>query len=219
VYVAEYFQLVQGAAALSAGLRMLPMMGMPLLVTPLSGLLADRVGARVLIATGLLTEGTGLVWFALRAGTATPYGRLAVPLVLIGAGLAMALMTTPTAALGAVPPAQLGTASGVNGTLTRFGGAFGVAVTTAVFAASGPAGTAAAPATGIQAAAGIRAALLVAAGLAGLGALTGLAIGRPRPTGPDRLADHGRPPPRSGVHPSTILTPAVSPAQGSGPSR
>ena len=178
VYVSLYFQYVRGASPFGAGLRFLPMMAMPLMVTPLAGALSDRVGQRLLIVTGLLVEGVGVTWFAVVATTSTGYGQLVVPLLLAGIGFAMALMTTPTAALGAVPPPDMGRASGVNGTLTRFGGAFGVAITTAVFAANGKLGD---PATAV---AGIRPAMYVTAGLAILGALTGLAIRRTRRPAP-----------------------------------
>ena len=178
VYLTQYFQLVRGGSPLGAGVLLLPMMTMPLFTAPIAGLLSDRIGQRTLIVSGLLVEGVGLVWFALVATTTVPYGQLVVPLILTGAGLGMALATTPTAALGAVPLADMGKASGVNGTLTRFGGAFGVAITTAVFSANGQLGS---PATILT---GIRPALFVAAGFAGLGAITGCSIRRTRRPAP-----------------------------------
>jgi len=65
------------------------------------------------------------------------YARFVAPLIIAGAGISMALPATATAALGAVQPADIGRASGVNNTLQRFGGAFGVAIVTAVFSAHG----------------------------------------------------------------------------------
>ena len=59
-----------------------------------------------------------------------------VPFIVAGVGVSMALPTTATAALSAVPPAELGKASGANNTLQRFGGAFGIAAVAAVFAAA-----------------------------------------------------------------------------------
>jgi len=72
----------------------------------------------------------------------------------------------------------MGRASGVNNTLQRFGGVFGVAVVTAVFTATGHLG---APA---QVAAGFRPALAVSAGLSVLGAVTALAVTRRRRPAP-----------------------------------
>jgi hypothetical protein len=90
-----------------------------------------------------------------------------------GVGVSMALPTAATAALSAVPPADLGKASGVNGTLRQFGGAFGIATAAAVFAAHGHLGSA------VSFTAGFRPALVVAAGFSLLGAITALAVGRP----------------------------------------
>jgi len=101
-------------------------------------------------------------------------------LLVAGVGISMALPTTPTAALSAVPPTDMGKASGANGTLQRFGGAFGVAAASAVFAANGQLGT---PASFT---AGFRPALAVAAGLSVLGTVAAVAI-RPRAASrPDR---------------------------------
>jgi EmrB/QacA subfamily drug resistance transporter len=175
VYLTQYFQLVRGDSPLTAGLRLLPMLVMPLVVAPVAGLLSDRVGQRLPIVVGMVAEAVGMVWFALAADTTTAYGLLVIPLVLIGTGIAMALATSPTAALSSVPPAQMGKASGANGTLTRFGGAFGVAITTAVFAGNGRIGS---PAGAL---AGIGPALYFTAAFAGLAALAGLLIRRPTP--------------------------------------
>jgi MFS family permease len=175
VYLTQYFQLVRGDSPLTAGVRLLPMLVMPLFVSPLVGRLSDRVGQRLPIVVGMVAEAVGLLWFALAADTTTSYGLLVIPLVLIGGGIAMALATSPTAALSSVPPSQMGKASGANGTLTRFGGAFGVAITTAVFAGSGHIGS---PTSALH---GIGPALYFTAGFAGLAALAGLLIRRPVP--------------------------------------
>jgi EmrB/QacA subfamily drug resistance transporter len=178
VYLTQYFQLVRGDSPFGAGVRLLPMMAMPLIAAPLAGAISDKIGQRTLIVTGLLGEGVGLLWFMLVADTTVSYGSLVVPMVLIGFGLGMALATTPTAALSSVPPPEMGKASGANSTLTRFGGAFGVAITTAVFSANGSLGS---PATVLP---GVRAAILVAGIFAVLGALTGLGIRGRRPAAP-----------------------------------
>jgi EmrB/QacA subfamily drug resistance transporter len=170
VYMAQYFQGVRGVSPLKAGLEFLPMMAMPLFIAPLAGAISDKVGQRALIVTGLFVETIGLTWLALAATTDAAYGGLVTPLFLTGLGFAMALMTAPTAAIGAVPPADMGKASGTNGTLQRFGSAFGVAIATAVFAANGHLGSPASVSAGVQPA------LFVAAGFALCGAVAGLGI-------------------------------------------
>jgi len=80
------------------------------------------------MAAGMALQAAGLGWTALEVTTGTRYTQLVLPLVIAGVGISMAIPTTPTAALGAVPPADMGTASGVQNTLQRFGAVFGVAI-------------------------------------------------------------------------------------------
>jgi len=152
--------------------RLLPWTATPLLIAPVAGRLSDRIGRRVVLASGLLLQAIGLSWFAAVAGPATSYLAMAVPLLVAGAGISMAIPTAATAALSAVAPEQLGRASGVNSTLQRFGAVFGVAVVTTVFTASGRIAT---PSTFTD---GLRPALAVAAVLSLLGAFAAVAVQR-----------------------------------------
>jgi hypothetical protein len=86
----------------------------------------------------------------------------------------MSIPTSASAALGSVPPAEVGTASGVNNTLGRFGGAFGIAIVTAVFTAHGSLASSA----GVVA--GYRPALVVSAVLSLAGSAAAAAISRRR---------------------------------------
>jgi MFS family permease len=172
----QYLQAVQGASPLVAGLRFLPMTATPLVVSPLAGVVSDRLGRRAVMAAGLVLLAAGLAWLALVATAGAAYGPLAAPLLVAGCGVSMAFATGPSAALSAVAPADMGRASGANGTFQRFGAAFGVAVATAVFTANGRLGT---PAGFV---AGLQPTLLAAAALALLGAFAALGVaGRRRP--------------------------------------
>jgi MFS family permease len=77
------------------------------------------------------------VWIALAADRNVAYWHLLVPLVVSGAGVAMASPATQSSVLTLVSPSDIGRASGAYSTLRQVGGAFGVAVVVAVFAASG----------------------------------------------------------------------------------
>jgi EmrB/QacA subfamily drug resistance transporter len=172
--MSQYLQLGLGYSPLATGLRFLPWTATPVLVAPLAGALADRIGARPLMATGLLLQAAGLAYIAMIASTRVGYGRLVLPLMIAGVGISMALPATPAAAISAVPPQEMGKASGVLNTLQRFGGVFGVAIVSAVFAGSGQLGTPASVASGF------RPALAVSAALSLLGAASALAVSRPR---------------------------------------
>ena len=174
---AQYFQLGLGYSPLATGLRLLPWTATPMVVAPLAGALADRIGARPLLVTGLVLQAAGLAWVTSLASASGPagYGRFVIPLIIAGIGVSMAIPTVPTATLGAVPPADVGRASGVSNTMQRFGAAFGIAVVTAVFAAHGHFGSVASFTSGY------RPAMVVSAVISLLGAIAAVAVGRPRP--------------------------------------
>jgi EmrB/QacA subfamily drug resistance transporter len=164
--IAQYCQLVLGYSPLDTGLRILPWTATPLLMAPAAGRLSDRIGRRPVLAAGMGLQAAGLGWFALIAGTVTPYPAIVAPMLVAGTGISMALPTAATAAISAARPEQLGQASGATSTLQRLGGVLGVAIATTVFTASGRLGTAAEFTTGL------RPALAAAAALSLLGALT-----------------------------------------------
>jgi EmrB/QacA subfamily drug resistance transporter len=172
--MAQYFQLGLGYTPLSTGLRFLPWTLTPLLIAPAAGALADKIGSRPPMVFGLAMQGAGLIWIALSATSTPGYGRFVLPLITAGVGISMAMPTVPTTALNAVPPADMGKASGVQNTLQRFGAVFGVAIVAAVFSANGHLGS---PATLIS---GFRPALGAAAGLSVAGTLTALGAGARR---------------------------------------
>src|SRR2546428_7336533 len=170
--VAQFFQIGLGYSPLESGLRFLPWTATPLFIAPIGGALSDRVGRRPVLFVGLTLQAIGLAWLAATASIETGYGLMIPPLVLAGVGISLALPVAPAAVLGSVAPSDVGKASGVNSTMQRFGSAFAIAVASAVFAANGQLGTAAAFT------AGFRPALTVVAALSLLGAFAALAISR-----------------------------------------
>ena len=176
----QYEQVVAGQDPLGSGLRLLPWGIAPFLVGPRAGALADRVGERVLVVTGSLLQAAGVAWIAAAAGPGTGYLALVTPMIIIGAGFALAIPAVTRSVTSTVPPADIGTASAAFTTMRQLGGAFGVAVLGAAFAATGSYATPAAFSHGFTTA------FAVAAGLA----LTGTAVGitltglgnRPSPT-------------------------------------
>jgi EmrB/QacA subfamily drug resistance transporter len=166
----QYFQFGLGYSPLQTGLRLLPFFGTPMIIAPLAGRFAGRLGLRPVIVAGLALLGGGFVWVAIVASLHPSYVELVIALAIAGVGVSMTLPTVPAAVFGAVDPAQMGKASGTNSMVQRFGAVFGVALASAVFSANGRIGT---PATFTD---GFRPAVLVAAVLALLGAVAGLAV-------------------------------------------
>jgi MFS family permease len=184
-FVAQYFQLALGYSPLATGVRLLPWFAAPMLIAPVAGALSDRIGRRPLIACGLLLQAAGFGWVALTASAGAGSLQLVLALLAAGVGVSMALPTVPTAILSAVPPSDLGKASGISNMMQRFGAVFAIAVAGSAFAAYGHLGS---PASITD---GFRPALAVAAALSLLGAAAALAIAAP---GRRRSADltHGR---------------------------
>ena len=176
--VPQYLQLAHGFSPLRTGLGVLPFTGPTMLLAPLAGRLADRIGERLLILAGFACDAAGFAWLALAAGPATSYPQLLGPLLLAGSGVGLAVPTTVSASLRAVPARQVGLASGLGSTFQNVGGVFGVATATAIFASAGSYLTPA------DFTAGLRPALLALAGLATAGFLAGLAISPRAQPGP-----------------------------------
>jgi EmrB/QacA subfamily drug resistance transporter len=169
----QYFQLGLGYSPLAAGLRLLPWTATPMIIAPLAGAFADRIGPRPLMVAGLVMQAAGLAWMAAVATAAgVSYGRFVIPLILAGIGISMVLPTASAATLNSVGPADIGRASGVGNTMQRFGAAFGIAIVTVVFTAHGHLGSPA------SVTAGYRPALLAAAAISLAGALAAAAVGR-----------------------------------------
>jgi len=168
--ITQYFQFALGYSPLVTGLRLLPWLVTPMLISPVAGALSDRIGRRPVIVTGLLLQAAGFAWVAVTMSPAGGTAGVVVALLVAGVGISMALPTVPTAVLSSVRPAEMGKASGIQTMMQRFGAVFAIAIATSVFGAYGHLGSPASVTSGF------RPALAVAAGLSLLGALTALAI-------------------------------------------
>lgn len=162
--ITQLFQFGLGYSPLQAGVRVLVWNGMPLLVAPIAGALADRFGNRPFMLTGLLLQGLGLGLLAWQVAPGVGYGSLVVPLVIAGIGISMVFPTVANAVTSSVPLSEAGVAAGVNNALRELGGVFGIAVAAAVFTQYGGYGS---PSAFLD---GCGPALWVSAGVAVVGA-------------------------------------------------
>jgi MFS family permease len=135
--LAQFLQTVQGYSAFDAGLRTLPWTLMPMFVAPVAGALSERIGGRPLMALGLALQSIAMAWLALIASVDVSYGRLVLPFVLAGTGMALVFAPVANVLLASVRPEEQGKASGANNALREVGGALGVAVLASVFAGTG----------------------------------------------------------------------------------
>jgi len=115
------------------------------MVAPIAGWLSDRLGSRLLctVGSGVIVIGQFFI-ASLDLNASIP--RIIFPLALSGLGWALFNSPNQSAILGSVPRDKVGTASGMNTTVARTGGAMGVALSATVFTY----GLAAAGLTGAQ---------------------------------------------------------------------
>jgi EmrB/QacA subfamily drug resistance transporter len=135
--LSQYMQGVLGYSPTEAGLRMLPWTGMPMLVAPVAGLLADRVGGRPVVAAGLFLQALGLGYMAVVATADASYGAQLPALIISGIGMALFFAPASHLVMASVRPEEQGIASGANNALREVGGALGIAVMASIFAAQG----------------------------------------------------------------------------------
>ena len=135
--LAQFFQVVQGYSPFQAGLRTLPWTGMPIIVAPIAGILADRIGGRPILATGMALQAVALGWLAAVVTPTVAYEAMVVPFILAGIGMGLFFAPIANVVLSAVRPEQEGKASGATNTIREVGGVFGVAVLAAIFSANG----------------------------------------------------------------------------------
>ncbi|MET9964295.1 DHA2 family efflux MFS transporter permease subunit [Streptomyces sp. NPDC006326] len=135
--LSQFLQGVAGYTPTEAGLRMLPWTGMPMIVAPVAGILADRIGGRPVVAAGLALQALGLAWFAMILSTDVSYAAQLPALIISGIGMGLYFAPASHVLMSTVAPADQGKASGTNNALREVGGALGVAVLASVFSAQG----------------------------------------------------------------------------------
>jgi EmrB/QacA subfamily drug resistance transporter len=140
--IVQFLAHVRGIDAVTAGLWTLPWTLMPLFVSPLAGRLAARVAPALLMATGLLLISAGIFELSAIVGPDTGELAIAPPLWSIGVGIGLVLPNVTALAVGSVPPPDIGKASGTLNTARQIGSVFGVAITAAIFEATGSYGAA-----------------------------------------------------------------------------
>ncbi len=163
----QFQQVVAGQDPLGAGLRLLPWGIAPFFIGPRAGALADRIGERALVVTGSLLQAAGAAWIAVAAGPGSGYLALITPTTMIGTGFALAIPAVTRSVTSSVPAADIGTASGAFTTMRQLGGAFGVAILGAAFAATGSYATPSAFSRGFTTAFGVAAVLALTGAAAG----------------------------------------------------
>jgi MFS family permease len=133
----QFLQIVQGHSPLEAGVMTMPWTLAPMVVAPLAGLFASRIGTRNLIVVGLLLQSAGIFWLSRTMSADVSYVDILGAFILAGVGMGLVFAPSSTAVLANIVDADRAKASGTNSTLREIGVALGIAVLTAVFTGAG----------------------------------------------------------------------------------
>jgi EmrB/QacA subfamily drug resistance transporter len=132
-----YLQGVRGFDPLKAALLLIPLPLVSSVIAPISGWVADRIGARTPATLGLLIQAAALVYLT-RLTPTTSYTTLVAGLVLMGLGGGMFYSPNTSAAMNASPSHRLGIAAATLATLRQTGMVTSFALSLAVAAGSLP---------------------------------------------------------------------------------
>jgi MFS family permease len=133
----QFLQIVQGYSPLETGVLTMPWTVAPMIVAPLAGLVAPRVGTRILIVAGLTSLTIGIAWLAATMSPDVSYPTMLPGFIFAGLGMGLVFAPSSTAVLVNMAPDDHAKASGTNSTLREIGVALGIAVLTAVFTGAG----------------------------------------------------------------------------------
>jgi EmrB/QacA subfamily drug resistance transporter len=128
----QYLQEVRDHSPIASGLLILPVTVPMVFVSPFSGRLIGRFGARRLMTTGMLCGLAGLLVLT-RIGGDSSFALVLAGYLLFGIALGLVYAPMSTAAMAAMPGEKVGIASGVLAMDRVLAGAVALAATGAVF--------------------------------------------------------------------------------------
>ena len=132
VFVAQYFQLVQGMTPLAAGLALVPGMLTTTVAFQVAPRLAQRIRPSVLIPAGIAFTVLGMVMMSQATSTTV----LAIAFAIQCVGPAPLVTLGTNLVIGSVPPEKAGSAGALTQTSNEFGYSLGIAVLGSVVTAA-----------------------------------------------------------------------------------
>ncbi|HEY0753819.1 MAG TPA: DHA2 family efflux MFS transporter permease subunit [Ktedonobacteraceae bacterium] len=135
-YWSLLMQNTWGFSPLQGGLAFLPATGLIVLLTPVSGILAQRAKTRIdiFLICGLVLNGLSFLYVALTLNSQSTYSTGLLPAFLMrGVAIPIVVSCATLAVISSVSTKQSGLASGTLGMARNIGTAFGVAVLSQVY--------------------------------------------------------------------------------------
>jgi EmrB/QacA subfamily drug resistance transporter len=132
-YLTQYLQQVRDYSALKAGLAFLPMTVVMFAMVQVVPRLVPRVGTARLLAAGVLVALVAMAWLSRISAGTQYFPQIALPLVLLGLGVGIAMIPLTSRGIAGVEPSDSGAASGLVNVFHQVGGALGLAILVTVF--------------------------------------------------------------------------------------
>ncbi len=133
LYLPQFFQKVLHYSALGSGAGLLPMMGVFAVTSFVAGSLYDRLGARLVLASGALCLGLGMFVLSF-LDSDSGYWSLVPGMVVLGVGVGLFYSAITTTAVTALDPSRSSLAGGIVYMCQIAGGAVGLGLNTAIVA-------------------------------------------------------------------------------------
>ena len=127
-----YLQSALGMTAMQAGLTVIPLSLASIATAPFAGRLADRMGGKYILMTGLLLFATGMSLVAWLAAPTASRGTFVVAMVLAGLGLGCVFAPSDTITMREARSDEAGAAAGLLQMTREFTGVLSSAVVGAV---------------------------------------------------------------------------------------
>ena len=124
----QYLQAVLGYSALGAASGLLPMAIMMMPLSTIAPTIAERIGFRRTLVTGMLLMSAGLITFATLADPDGGYLTVLPGILILGAGVGLSMSPSTAAITASLPEEKQGVASALNDTVREMGGAVGIAL-------------------------------------------------------------------------------------------
>lgn len=130
-----FFQGIKGIDPLVAGMLLAPLAISMMIVSPISGLLSDKYGARILSSVGLAISAIGLAGMMF-ISSSTSTVELIIWMLIMGFGSGMFFSPNTSAIMGMVPADKRGIAAGVRTMMNNAGTVLSIAISMAIISSS-----------------------------------------------------------------------------------
>ena len=130
-----FFQGIKGIDPIQAGILLAPFALSMMVVSPISGFLCDKYGARVLSSAGLLVSAVGLFGMMFITQN-TSIMELTIWMLIMGFGSGMFFSPNTSAIMGIVPADKRGIAAGVRTMANNAGSVLSIAISMAIISSS-----------------------------------------------------------------------------------